>query len=321
MKRMMTAVFFLLLASVQAGEPAETAARLLARIPAGTMVLQQGDWLYSRNELEHLSKGPLTEQRIVTVSACKRKKNADPAAALQYFHQQLRDLNIALIIIPVPPKCAIQPLSGMKKGEAMNYLKPYYRELEKKGLEILDSSVIFLKNPSVQTYCQTDAHWSPAGIRLTVDALADKITLRGNSGFEIQKHSIRTSGDLAKSLSAANPLQEELQLETVSGKVFSEESPILVIGDSHTLIFSAGGDMLSEKSGFCELLAAKLKMPVDRLGVRGSASSSVRIDLYRRAVRQPDWLKRKKYVIYLFSCREFTETISGWSRVPVMKKP
>ena len=108
---------------------------------------------------------------------------------------------------------------------------------------------------------------------------------------------------------------------SVSGKIFSEDSPVPGIGDSHTLIFSVGGDMLAEGSGFCELLAAKLQMPVDRIGVRGSAASSVRIDLYRHAVKDPEWLRKKKWVIYLFSCREFTEAVSGWSRVPVMKKP
>ena len=320
MKRLLSAVLCLFLIHTWSDEPAGTAAQLLARIPGSSMTLQNGDWLYSRNELEHLSKGALTGQRVAAVSVCKRKKNADPAAALNYFHQQLRDLNIALIIIPVPPKCAFYPLPGLKKGEAMKYLKAYYEELRKSGLEILDLSEIFLRDPAVQTYCRTDAHWSPAGIRLAVDAIAEKIPLRGDSVFEIKKHSVRTAGDLAKSLSATNPIQEELLLETVSGNVFSEDSPILVIGDSHTLIFSVGADMLAKSSGFCELLAAKLKMPVDRIGVRGSAASSVRIDLYRHAVKNPEWLQRKKWVIYLFSCREFTEAISGWSRVPVMKK-
>ena len=321
MKRMLSVVLCLFLTLVWSDEPAETAARLLARIPGGSITLRNGDWLYSRNELEHLSKGELTGQRVAAVSACKRKKNADPGAALKHFRQQLQVLNISLIVVPVPPKCAFYPLPGLKTGDAMKYLKAYYEELRKSGLEILDPSEIFLRDPAVQTYCRTDAHWSPAGIRLTVDAVAEKIPLRGNSAFGIKKHSLRTAGDLARSLSPSDPIREDLQLETVSGKVFSEDSPVLVIGDSHTLIFSAGGDMLAEGSGFCELLAAKLKMPVDRIGVRGSAASSVRIDLYRHAVKNPEWLQRKKWVIYLFSCREFTEAISGWSHVPVMKKP
>ena len=300
-------------------EPAAAAAALLQRIPSGTMTLRNGDWLYSRSELEHLSKGELTGGKIISASNCKRKKNADPAAALKNFRDQLQKLNIALIILPVPPKSAFFPPEGMKPGDAMKYLRPYYQELRKSGLDVLDPAEVFQQNPAVQTYCRTDAHWSPAGIRLIVDAVAKKIPLRGNSQFNIRKNSIQAAGDLAKSL-PGSPVRETLELETVSGKSFSEDSPVLVIGDSHTLIFSSGSDMLAENSGFCELLAAKLNMPVDRIGVRGSASNSVRIDLFRKSARQPDWIPRKKYIIYLFSCREFTETISGWSLVPVTRK-
>ena len=321
MKRFLVIAGGLILSAVctlSAAGPAETAAGLTARIPAGSMTLRDGGWFYSRSEFEHIGKGELTGKRVVEVSNCKRKKAADPAAALQNFHDQLARLGIALIIVPVPPKSAFYPPAGMRSGEALQYLLPYYEELRKNGLDILDPSVLFRQHPEVCSFCRTDAHWSPAGIRLTVDALAEKIPLRGTSDFAIRKHPVRITGDLAGPADAS--AKENLELETVSGNTFSEDSPVLVIGDSHTLVFSAGGDMLADHSGFCELLAAKLKMPVDRIGVRGSASSSVRIDLFRKSVRRPDWIRRKKYVIYLFSCREFTETISGWSLVPVLKK-
>ena len=78
--------------------------------------------------------------------------------------------------------------------------------------------------------------------------------------------------------------------------------------------------MLAKGAGLAELLAEKLKMPVDRIGVKGSAATAVRISLYRKAVRNPNWLKNKKFVIYCFSCREFTESTSGWVKIPVAKK-
>ena len=92
-----------------------------------------------------------------------------------------------------------------------------------------------------------------------------------------------------------------------------------MIGDSHTLVFSTGSDMLAEHGGLAEQLALKLKMPVDRIGVKGSAATAVRINLYRQAARDPQWLQNKKFVIYCFSCREFTESTSGWAKIPIAK--
>ena len=33
-----------------------------------------------------------------------------------------------------------------------------------------------------------------------------------------------------------------------------------------------------------------------------------------------EWIKGKKFVIWCFSAREFTESTSGWPKVPVLKK-
>ena len=95
---------------------------------------------------------------------------------------------------------------------------------------------------------------------------------------------------------------------------------MLLLGDSHTLFLSSGGDMLAENAGLAECLAAELKMPVDRIGVKGSASTVVRTNLYRKAAKSPDWIKGKKIVIWCFSAREFTESTSIWPKVPIQKK-
>ena len=95
---------------------------------------------------------------------------------------------------------------------------------------------------------------------------------------------------------------------------------MLILGDSHTLVFSSGGDMLAEKSGLGENLAASLGIPVERIAVKGSAAAAVRTNLYRKAAKDANWIKGKKFVIWCFSAREFTESTSGWPKVPVMKK-
>ena len=201
----------------------------------------------------------------------------------------------------------------------MCYLKPFYQELRKQGLTVIDISEHFNNNGS-SYYCKTDAHWSPAGIALAVDLLTKEIPLRGKTTFSTSVSQQQIAGDLARSLNKQSPETENITIQSVSGEPINANSQVLLLGDSHTLIFSAGADMLAEKSGLAELLAVKLNMPIDRIGVRGSAATAVRINLFRKAAKDLGWLKNKKYVIYCFSSREFTEATSGWTVVPVVKK-
>ena len=234
------------------------------------------------------------------------------------FNRELQALGIKLIVVPVPPKAAVVPFAGLQKGDAMKYLKPFYAELRAKGIEVLDLSDAFME-AGEKTYCRTDAHWSPLGIQVATAELAKIIPLRGNAEFALSAPMLTVSGDLAKSLDSKQPEQEQIAFTVVDGKTIDENSPVLIIGDSHTLVFSTGGDMLAKAGGLAEHLALKLKMPVDRIGVKGSAATAVRINLFRKGRKNPAWLKDKKFVIYCFSCREFTESTSGWTPVPVTK--
>ena len=300
-----------------AADVAAVARELAAKAAPGTITYKaENGWLYSKNELAHLAKGELAKGRVKTVSAAKR--NQDPIPALVKFNEGLKALGIKLIVVPVPPKAAVVPFPGLEKGDAMKYLKPFYDELRAKGIEVLDLSDAFVE-AGEKTYCRTDAHWSPLGIQIAAAELAKLIPFRGREEFPLSAPMLTVSGDLAKSLDPNKPEQEQIAFTAVGGKTIDENSPVLIIGDSHTLVFSTGGDMLAKAGGLAEHLALKLKMPVDRIGVKGSAATAVRINLFRKGRKNPAWLKGKKFVIYCFSCREFTESTSGWAPIPVMK--
>ena len=193
----------------------------------------------------------------------------------------------------------------------MVYLKPFYEELRAKGVEVLDLSAVFEKSET-PVYCKQDAHWNPEGIRLAVDELVRLMKLdKGDAKFEAEDRKISIVGDLMLSLDKEAKPSEEITLHTVKGDVFSDASPVLLLGDSHALVFSSGGDMLAEKSGLGENLAAALAMPVERIAVKGSAAAAVRTNPYCKAARDADWVKGKKFAIWCFSAREFTETTSG----------
>jgi len=68
------------------------------------------------------------------------------------------------------------------------------------------------------------------------------------------------------------------------------ESPVILLGDSHTLVFSRGpADTLhSVGGGLADLLALELGFPVDLIGVRGSGSTSARAPLVQISVPPPE---------------------------------
>jgi alginate O-acetyltransferase complex protein AlgJ len=122
-------------------------------------------------------------------------------------------------------------------------------------------------------------------------------------------------------LSGAEPAGETLALRFVAGPggapvAPSRESPLLLLGDSHTLVFHAGGDMHARGAGLADQLALELGFAVDLVGVRGSGATPARINLARRK----DGLAGKRLVVWTFGARELSEAPQGWARVPVVRE-
>ena len=323
----MKKTMFALLAAVatatagQAADVAAIAAKALEQVPAGTIAYAGRDgWLYSKSELEHLAGGELAGGKVAEHSKATQAAGADPVPAMAAFNDELAAMGIKLVVVPVPPKCAVVPFEGLEQGDAMVYLRPFYDELRAKGIDVLDLHGDFAAAPE-PVYCKQDAHWNPAGIRLAAKKIAAEGGLaRGDMTFAGTDETVAIAGDLMLSLDPSAQPGETLAITRYGGETIDESSPVLLLGDSHVLVFSTGGDMLAENAGLAECLAAELGMPVDRIGVKGSASTVVRMNLFRKAARDPAWLAGKKLVVWCFSAREFTESAGGWVVVPVRRK-
>ena len=92
------------------------------------------------------------------------------------------------------------------------------------------------------------------------------------------------------------------------------ESPVVLLGDSHNLVFHSGSDMHSLGAGLPDHLAHRIGFPVDLVAVRGSGATPSRLSLFRRR----DNMRGKRLVIWCFSVREFTEG-QGWRKVRVIR--
>jgi alginate O-acetyltransferase complex protein AlgJ len=141
--------------------------------------------------------------------------------------------------------------------------------------------------------------------------------------YSTEWQQIEITGDLAQLLpsNSAKPGSEKIQVRNVSeksgsGKIQSDSnSPLLLLGDSYTLVFH---DFYAERAGLLDQLTNELGVAPDLIGTRGSGATTVRVSLYRRTLKDPNYLSKKRVVVWCFSAREFSEA-DLWSKVPVSK--
>ena len=296
-------------------------------------------WLFFGGELRLLSLGKFWGDEARKVSRAHKPELADPLPAILDFQQQLKARGIELLVVPVPPKAAVYPekiVAGYNAAadDPAPMLHRFYQELTAAGVDVLDLTATFVQNhdhPKGPVFCKTDSHWSGIGCVLAAEAIAEKVRgkiLRPSTAREYSaewKEADR-EGDLA-SLVARDGRKlgpEKIAVQSVSekgtGAAVQDDpnSPLLLLGDSHTLIYH-DRDFLPVRAGLVDQLASQLGFAPDLIGTSGSGATPVRINLYRRSVKDPGYLAKKKVVVWCFAAREFTEATEGWQKVPVAK--
>jgi alginate O-acetyltransferase complex protein AlgJ len=295
-------------------------------------------WLFLAAELRFLSLDCFWGGEAAKVSRASKPDFADPIPAIVDFHKQLRARGIELLLVPVPPKAAIYPekiLPGFASGgeDAAPSLRHFYDELRAQGLEILDLTAPFLAHRGDErgpVFCRTDTHWSGVGCVLAAQAIREKIQSKlaaagTKKTYEAEWKEVGIEGDLVGLLKppASKPAREIVRVRAVSERatgaaVASDpNSPVLLLGDSHTLVFH---DFLAERAGLLDQLALELGFAPEVIGTRGSGATPVRYSLSRRSAKEPDYLSKKKAVIWCFTAREFSEGAQGWPKVPMAAK-
>ena len=299
-------------------------------------------WLFFAPELRHVGIGRFWGADAVKASQATIPDNADPLPAILDFKAQLDKAGIELLLVPVPPKAVIFPDMASNKvtwrGPARfdPLHQEFYALLRESGVSVLDLTPEFLQGrsaPSGALYCQQDTHWSGRACVLAAQRI--KAELAGRPWlaalkphkYESEWKRIKIDGDLRAGLSGKLPPLETLPLRFVGTRAkpgqplkpipTDRNSPIVLLGDSHDLVFHEGGDMHAVGAGLPDQLALELGVPVDLIAVRGSGATPARVDLMRRARANPKYLSGKKLVVWCFSAREFTET-AGWRKVPVV---
>ena len=268
-------------------------------------------WRFLPAEIKHLLAGDPSEDP-------KR-----PLEAIVDFSEQLKRLGVRLIVVPIPAKATVHPdfLDSRLKEESVSAPEAgFYESLRAKGVEVLDLAPEFANARSKgPVYCARDTHWNGSAITLAAHKLAEMLqgVTPKTLALEVSEEPVEIQGDLGGD--KENVVLRFVRPQGQAGRVEPDRaSPILVLGDSHVLVFHDGGDMHATGAGLSDQLAFALGAPVDVLGVRGSGATSARVSLARRARASSDYLTGKKVIIWCFGARELTQA-DAWKLVPLMK--
>lgn len=321
---------------VAAGTSQEQIAALAAVADESGVVQGKDGWLFLKEELEHLGSKGFYGPEVLAATKAAKPEFGDPLPAIVDFNSQLKERGIELVFVPIPPKALVyqDKLPGDFSSEMASELEQPYKELYAKlseqGVHVLDLIPVFrAASKEKQLYCKTDSHFSGMGLGLVADELGAMVQ-QGNwydgtakKEYNKQTRGVTIHGDLA--VMQKVDTQEDVSLQfitdTATGKaeVADPASPVLLLGDSHTLVFSVGGDLHTSGAGLFDQLSAELGFAVDLLGVRGSGATPSRIKLYQRSRKDASFLEKKKIVIWCLSARELTGS-GGWRKIPVAKK-
>ena len=313
------------------------------RVPAGKFTIR-GDnpaWFFMSRELKQVALGKFWEKDWASIAANK----ADPTPHIVKFNDRLKAKEVHLIMVPIPAKAAIYPdkLASKFSPKDVQSLKAYYDELRKQGVDVLDIEPV-LRGLRANTggegkdklFCEQDAHFSPLTTEIIAELVKKKV--ENEKWFKAQpketfkrsaKKTLTIKGDQVKGGGFTPAPKDEVLTLTYAGKEVDgkieavpaeKNSPVLLIGDSHTMVFTDGlsTGMHCQAAGLQDQLQYELGFAIDRVGNKGSGLVQARKSLIMMRVRgEPGFWDKKKLVIWVFSNREFTQSSDRLIDLPI----
>ena len=299
-------------------------------------------WLFSVPELLHVSSGQFWSDDRNAMESTSDGTNGDPLTVILDFKDQLSSLGVELLLVPVPPKVLIFADKVQTSQLALPVPPPrldqfhieFYALLRDADVDVLDLTETFIRERfrmESPLYCRTDTHWSSSGCVVAARQIAE--TIRERNWFSSLEstpesyHSQWLSSSIHGNLTSERMElidREEIQLRAVSRESqtglenvsTNPDSPIILLGDSHSLVFHTGGSMHATGSGLADQLAAELGLSVDLVAVEGPSAAASREELLKRARDDSTYWQKKHLVIWCFSALEFTNS-DEWSLLPI----
>ena len=280
----------------------------------------------------------------------RQEKSNAAAQGIVDFAAQLAARGIRLVVVPIPGKATIHPekLSAGSVAFADPVTPPVVEDLADKVGEawkqrtakdatlapIAIDATSRIWERKLETgedqFLKTDSHWTPGAMTAIAKSVAKEVLATGIPAapeeLVAEGKEISSVGDTALMLElpASSPLRKAQsmtieQIKTRDGNPWraNRVSPVLVLGDSYSNIYSADGLGWGGGAGFAEQLSLQLNHRVDKLARNDAGAKSAREMLAAEAFRNLGWLEGKKVVVWLMAAREFAR--GDWSSVQLPK--
>lgn len=255
-----------------------------------------------------------------------------PVAAIVAFRDALAARGSALMLLVAPGKEAVYPewlWPGYEQagGPAVNPdMESFTREMAARGIAVIDpTALLWSHKADGDLYLRHDTHWTPEGLALVADKVARHVPadLHGDAEMALEQSPQSAPGDLLDMLQLpawSTPLRRQTVVarrvvDAASGAPveFDKASPVVLLGDSFTNIYSLPEMGWGAHAGLGEQLAYRLRRPVDVVALNDGGVNTARATLARR----PEPLAGKRLVIWQFAARDLVVSNGRWQRIAV----
>ncbi|MCS6770983.1 MAG: hypothetical protein NZ740_03030 [Kiritimatiellae bacterium] len=247
---------------------------------------------------------------------------ARAASAIRDFAAYLGGRGIDLILVPVPPKTAYAATTLAPRARATPIRRTefaeFWRALERDHIRVFDPDSAWSNSPPESLYLRADTHWTFEAMERVAANLADRLRqLYGfapprSQRFERDEEAIFGIGDLARMLGDGLPPEwgapQDQQIRPVRDGPFAWRpvagSPVFLLGDSFSNIYSQEALGWGTGAGFAEQLSFHLGFPIDRIVRNDAGARGTRELLARELAAGRDRLAGVRVVVWQFAERE-----------------
>lgn len=306
------------------------------------VIVGNQDWLFFSQDLKAVAGPGFLKQSSSLSTPSGALKHSSPLLAIKKFRDDLRDRGIHLLLLPVPSKASFmadryliphfagagRDLAKIRRNVSFVEFAQQLNDLQIEWLDI--SETLQPAAPTEDPYLRGDTHWSPAAMQRVANRVAEELTTH----FRIQKRQEQTAtrqpvrvsnlGDTTRLLLASTAIagvrwKQEVTYNRVSqGSGVSptdRESPILLLGDSFTNIYSDVDLGWGTQGGLVEQLSYCMRLPVESISQNAGGPQGTRQELTRRIQNGSDPLAGKSVVIWQFAERELST--GDWEIIPL----